>query len=181
MEAGNQFGFRLRKIKGRSFVRRQAGDKVDEKGQESKRVSIDQPGVDSAALEVAEADHVERARRHNADDDGDSEWDFVGDHLARLAHRAVDGPFVIARPAGEDDSHHLDAEDRENPEDADVEPRLKGKVRPERQREKGGKRRRERKIGSEAKKKTIGVSRDEIFLEDELHTVRDGLKYANWP
>ena len=153
--------------------------KKTKKASESERVAEQQPGVQPAALEVAEPDEVERAGRHDADDDREAQRDLVADHLAGLAHRPVNGPLVIAGPPRQDDADHLDAQDGQHPEEADVEPRLEVEFRPERQCQEGGEDRRERQVRREAEQKRVGAGGDQVFLQQQFAAVGDGLEQAD--
>ena len=130
---------------------------------------------------MPQAHHVQRARRHHADDDRDSQRDLVGDHLARLAHGAVNRPLVVAGPAGQDHAHHFDREDGQDPEEPDVEVGLEGHVRAEGQGEERRERRRERQVRRDPKEQRIRRPGHEVFFGQQLDPVRQRLEDPDRP
>ena len=102
---------------------------------------------------------------------------FVADHLGGLAHAAEQRPFAAGAVAGQDDAEHLGGHDRQHEEDADVQ-RLGHPAVGERQGEEGEEGAAEGDVRPEAEEHLVGVGGDEVFLDEQLDAVGDGLQPA---
>ena len=59
--------------------------------------------------------------KHHGADDREGQRDLVADHLRGAAQPAEQRVLVVARPAGDEQADHRQAEDGEEVDDADVE------------------------------------------------------------
>ena len=102
---------------------------------------------------------------------------FVADHLGRLAHAAEQRPFAARAVAGQDDAEHFGGHDGQHEEDADVHV-LGHHAVAERQGDEGQERAGQGDVGPEAEEHVVGVGGDDVFLDEQLHAVGEGLQPA---
>ncbi len=102
---------------------------------------------------------------------------FVADHLGRLAHAAEQRPLAAGAVAGQDDAEHFGGHDGQHEEDGDVQ-RPGHPAVGERQGQEGEEGAAEGDVGPQAEEHLVGVGGDEVFLDEQLDAVGDGLQPA---
>ena len=175
VEAGHQLGFGFRQVEGRAVGLGRGGDDVDREGHDHEAVvGEDEPDA-ALGLRLDDALHAERAGHHHARKQRERQRHFVAHQLRRAAQRAQQRIVAVGRPAAQDDaqdSHRRGGGDHQQPHVhvRYVEDPRKGQHRKGRQGGDGG------NAGGEPEQGLVGVRGDDVFLEQQLQRVGDGLQ-----
>ena len=159
------------------------GEAADEKQDESDRLQKDEP-VARVELRVDDAHHAQRAGGHDQADQRHRDRDLVADELRRRAQARKQRELAVRRPAAQDDAVHADRRDRHDVEQADVHirdpqrhvPAKQMHDGPERDDRERNQRRHHDDDGRGGKHPFVGARGRDVFLQQQLHRVCNGLK-----
>ena len=121
MEAGDDLAFTLGEVKRHTVGLGKGGGDEDDGAQGLQHHT---PHGDEAeeqfSLELGDLRQVDRTVDHQQADQGEPHGDFVADHLGGGAEAAEHAVLVVRRPTCENDAVHREADDSQEPEDAEV-------------------------------------------------------------
>ncbi len=129
---------------------------------------------EAALLHHHQLAHRQALRDEHGDQQRKRDGNFVADHLRRAAHRAVERPLVVGRPARHENADDRQRRHRHDVEDADVDVGRDQVLRP-RQHGEGRERRGEHDVGRELEQRLVRRRRRDVFLQQQFHGVGGGL------
>ena len=137
----------------------------------------DIPFPERTRLLYADGVEVHGSRNDDGHQDADGPRDLVADHLGRFAHAAEEGPLAARAVAAEDNAEDLAGHDRQHVEDRYVHVLGDDSIA-----EGQGHKRQEgtgqRDVGPETEEDVIRIVGDNVFLDEELEAVGEGLQPA---
>ena len=170
--ASNQFGLGFGKIEGGAVGFGDGGDEIDEEGHGGEE---DEPDV-VVGLGVDNGTDFQCTGEKQRGDDGEAASGFVADELGGAANGADDGIVTVGGPTAEDDAEKAERADANDEENADVDALGYAKAGTKVERAHGGERGNHRDDGGEPEDEGIRIARDDVFLDEELDSVGNGLE-----
>ena len=171
---GDQFGFRFGKIEGSAIGFGDGGDQENEKAHGRHE---NKPDV-TVELRSDDIGNSQRTGEQQGADDGDATSRFVADKLSGTADGADDGVMAIGGPAAKNDAKKTERADADDEQDTDVDILRDAESRAEVHRAHCGERSNHRDDGSKPENQPVGISRNEVFLDQQLHRIGNGLQQA---
>src|SRR5437899_5748831 len=172
--AGDQFGFDVRKIKGRAIRFADGSDEISKKSDGSEE---NIPGVIGALSFHNRAD-IQRAGTEEATDERKTRRGFIADELGGAAKRAEDGVVIVGGPTAEDDAQGDERADADDEQHADVDVARHWEPGSEGDRAEGSDRGSHGNDRRDPEDEPVGVFGDQIFLEDKFQRIGNGLQQA---
>src|SRR5581483_6792883 len=189
--SGHQFGFRLRQVKRHAVGFRERSHQVNKEGHDlaAKEVPLRQPSEPVGVLRLDNAAQAEGAGQNQHADERQPERDLIADHLRAGAQRAEQRIFAVRGPAGEGNAIYTDGGDAEDDQQRNVGIRnLQRRAHtgdidrgPERNKSNGEQRRADGNDRGRKVEQLVHVGRREVFFQNELQPIRQGLQQAEGP
>src|SRR5436309_11884531 len=178
VKARHQLGFRFRQVERRAV---RLGDAAEKEDHEREELRHDEPHVFLLRHDPREA---QRSGHEDHAHERDPLRQLVGDHLRRGSEPSQERVLAVRGPAAEDDSVDAHRGRSQHPENRDVhvgdmQRHVAAEHRdlvPERHDAQRHKRGDDGKRGREEEDDRVRLGGDEVLLEEELDTVRDGLQ-----
>ena len=177
MKAGHQLALGLGQIKRGPLATGHGAGEIRPKGPERERIVENIPLPDAALLLEDDGIEVHAAGHDHRHQDAQRHGDFIAHHLRRLAHAAEQRPLASRAIADQDNAEDLRRQDGEHVEKRDVH-FLSDDAVAEGQSQIGHERAGEGDVGAEAEEHVIGGIGNDVFLDEELHAVGEGLQPA---
>ncbi len=177
MEAGDELGFGFRQVEWRAVGFGRGGNDIHHERHQHESIVGERKPDAARLLRFHDALHAERTSHHQAGEQSEGERDFIADQLRGAAQGSKQRIVAVRRPAAENDSQNAHRRHRHDHQNSYVHIRYEQVLaeRQDRERGKGGERRNDRR---DPENRSVGVGRDDVFLEQELQGVRNGLQQA---
>ena len=177
MEPAHQLRFRFRQVERGAIGLRRGGDQVYRERHDHEAIIAEDEPDSARSLRLDDALHAERAGHHHARKQGEGQRHFVAHQLRRAAQRAEQRIVAVRCPAAQNNPQDAHRRHRGYHQQSDVYVRYIDGLG-ERQHHKGGEGRDGGEARREPENRLVGIRRDDVFLEQQLERVGDGLQQA---